>query len=584
MSAKLLLLASLLVSISAFAYPPPEITAAGLTLRIEGLDQGARPKKADWDRRKINVREYDAARPLPLVFTLSNATDRVVRGDFTVWMNDDWEVEGGESEKIEVQAGAVVTRTRTAKALENVLPALYPVHARFVAEDGTELHPIAVIRAKTPNRAFTLTPRFRAQIYEGAWRLDSGFDYTVTMEVGGKRREVADKRKSDPVSNGSFVKSSGAGFDNGVPARRGFCSHPPYMTGAGAVYADFTVELPSAKPIIFRFANALSNAGKDKNPGDGVVTSVFARPEGGEMREVFTQAVPASGVWQEGRVDLSEYAGKKITLRLKGDPGPQGNTAWDSYAWGDPVIEVGEVPAPTDEAGWLVRERAATEKAFKALEEGADSRAGTYLLTADGDAYGAGVEYGPAGLLDAVIAFTDGKSASVAIRGFELEVDGEALTCLKSAPAVRGQVYAEQGALKVAWDTRSARKTSDGSPRFTRLTTGRATHRAKRVYGGTGAVWEDLDRLKLLQSGFALSTRHVGFEFTNGLALVEATDVPCDYLEVDTSNRIARLVTHNDAVFAFVPSSRGAFDAARRFAKVSGYKTSPGFKAMLGKT
>ncbi|MDD4623277.1 MAG: hypothetical protein PHG71_08580, partial [Kiritimatiellae bacterium] len=147
-----------------------------------------------------------------------------------------------------------------------------------------------------------------------------------------------------------------------------------------------------------------------------------------------------------------------------------------------------------------------------------------------------------------------------------------------------GQVYAEQGALKVAWDTRSARKTADGSPRFTRLTTGRATHRAKRVYGGTGAVWEDLDRLKLLQSGFALSTRHVGFEFTNGLALVEATDVPCDYLEVDTSNRIARLVTHNDAVFAFVPSSRGAFDAARRFAKVSGYKTSPGFKAMLGKT
>lgn len=568
----------------AWGYPPPVIEKDGLALAIDGLDQGPKPAVADWDRRKIGVKEFDATADLPLSFTLSNGTAKAVSGTLSVWMNEDWTVSGGD-ESVSVAPGEVKTLKRVAKAKPSVLPALYPVHAKFVAE-GAELHPIAVVRVKTPNRAFRRETRFRERIFEGRWRLDNGFRKTVTMHVGGKSWTVEDGEKSDPVSNGIFHRTSSTGFDSGVPARRGFAVHPPYRTGAGEVTADFPVELPRTKDgIRFKFFTALSNVGKERNPGDGTTMRVLVRIDGEgavatQFEERYSQHVPECGTWHAGEVDLSAYAGRKITLRLAVNPGPKGNTSCDSCAWGDPVIEVGKVPGPPDEKTWHAREVAAAFKAKRALDKGADEAEGVYRLSSSrGRPFGAGIEYGEAGILDAAIAFTDGRKV-LAIRGFEVEVDGEGITDLRSVPDVGVRVFAEKGALKVAWDTAKAVKEADGSPRFTRLAPGQTSHVAKRVYAGTGCVWEGLEKLIFRCSGFSLSTRHVGMDYGNGLSLVEAVDLPADFLEVDSSNRIARLVTHNDAVFSFVPSDKGAFDAAVRFAEVSGYRASPGIPAM----
>lgn len=564
---------------AALAYPPPVIEQGGVALTIDGLDQGPKPAVADWDRRKINVKEFDTANDLPLSFTLSNGTAKAVSGTLSVWMNEDWTVSGGD-ETVTVASGEVRTLRRVAKAKPSVLPALYPVHAKFTAE-GTELHPIAVFRAKTPNRAFKREPRFRERIEEGRWRLDNGFRMSVALHVKGRSWALEGKNGVDTVSHGVFHRTPGDGFAAGVPAKRGFFAHPPYVTGTGEVTADFPIELPPTKDgVRFRFFNALSNAGKARNPGDGVTMRVQVKGDGeSDFREIFSQNVPTSGVWQSGEVDLSSHAGKKLVLRLVTDPGPKGNTSCDSCAWGDPVIEVGHMPPASDEKSWQAREAAAAQKAKQALDAGADPAQGVYRLEDGGRAFGAGVEYGPYGILDAAIAFTDGRKV-LTIRGFEVELDGERLTDLRSAPVVGVRVFAEKGALRVAWDTAKAQKAADGSPRFTRLAPGPASHAAKRVYAGTGCVWEGLEKLIFRGSGFSLSTRHVGMDYGNGLSLVEAVDFPADFLEVDSSNRLARLVTHNDAVFSFVPSDRGAFDAAVRFAHVSGYRASPGIPAM----
>ena len=576
----------LCAALAAFAYSPPVIEQDGVSLAIDGLDQGPKPAVADWDRKKIGVREFDAAVDLPLSFTLSNGTAKAVSGTLSVWMNEDWSVSGGD-EAVTVAPGEVKTLKRVAKAKPSVLPALYPVHAKFVAE-GVELHPIAVFRAKTSNRAFRRETRFRERIFEGQWRLDVGFRKTVTMHVGGKSWTVEDGEKSDPVSNGVFHRAPSTGFAGGVSARRGFVVHPPYKTGGGEVTADFPVELPATKDgIRFRFFTALSNVGKERNPGDGTTMRVLVGDGGADtvatqFEERYSHHVPACGTWHAGEVGLSAYAGRKITLRLAVNPGPKGNTTFDSCAWGDPVIEVGKVPEPPDERTWRAREGAAAKKAKRALDKGTDEAAGVYRLEDGGRSFGAGIECGEAGILDAAIAFTDGRKV-LSIRGFEVELDGERLMDLRSAPSVGTRVFVEKGALKVEWKmgTSTAGAPSPRNPpRFTRLAPGQTSHMAKRIYAGTGCVWEGLEKLVFRSSGFALSTRHVGMDYDNGLSLVEAVDLPADLLEVDSSNRIARLVTHNDAVFSFVPSDRGAFDAAVRFANVSGYRASPGLPAM----
>lgn len=580
MKTSLVFVATAVLAAAALAFPPPTEMKDGVSLTLVGLDQGPKPARPDWDRRKIGCKVLPADAMPPIVLALSNGTNKAVSGRLDVWMNEDWTLEPA-TEQIEVAPGAVREVTRTAKAKPSVMPGLYPIHAKFTTASGLDLHPIAVFQAQTTNRAFRTEPKYREKIFEGCWRLDNGFRMDVKMSVAGETWTIENPKRSDPISNGHFRRTDYP-FNNGVSPRLGFSAHPPYKTGVGEVVAEFPIELPRVKPIVFRFFNALSNAGKDRNPGDGVTVAVRVREnrDGAAFREVFRQDVPESGVWLPGEVDLSAYAGKRIVLQLWGNPGAKNNTSCDSHAWGDPIIEVGEVPAKSSAADWKAREIAAAKKAKAALDYGADSAKGCYLLEDERGKYGAGVAYGPEGILDAAIAFTDGRKV-VAIRGFEVDLDGERLTWLKSAPAVRYRVWSEKGALKVGWDTSLAQKAKDGSPRFTRLTTGPCSHRVKRVYGGTGCVWENFTTpFKFNASGFSLSTRHAGLDFKNGLSLVLATDFTPDYLEVDGSNKVSRLVAHNDVVFSFVPSNRGAFDAAIRFAAVSGYRPSAGIPAM----
>ena len=245
------------------------------------------------------------------------------------------------------------------------------------------------------------------------------------------------------------------------------------------------------------------------------------------------------------------------------------------------ALDVDTAWHPPTEAEWNMRAAAAQTKAKAALADGENAAEGRYRLELEGDVYGVGVVCGDIGLVDGVIAFTDGVK-TIDLKGFTCEVDGRPLYCY-APPAishVKTRVWAEKGTLKVAWYMPDIRRDGKGTPRFTKLSVGPCDTALERVYAGMGNVIERPDGFTMRPHGQYCSTRHVGADYATGFSLVQASDVFPDELACHTTNGTFTLVVHNDATFSFTPSRRGAFDAAIRFAAVSGYRKSPGFDAL----
>ena len=95
--------------------------------------------------------------------------------------------------------------------------------------------------------------------------------------------------------------------------------------------------------------------------------------------------------------------------------------------------------------------------------------------------------------------------------------------------------------MRIAFAMPGAQRDLRGEPRFTALSIGPASELAHRVYAGFGNVLQDPARFELQAEGFSLSTRHVGMDFTNGLSLVQASDIFPDRFHVDPEQRILLL-------------------------------------------
>ena len=238
--------------------------------------------------------------------------------------------------------------------------------------------------------------------------------------------------------------------------------------------------------------------------------------------------------------------------------------------------KLGPQPKVPDEADWKARCAAALAAAKTARASGTDATAGRWRLDAGDGVYGAGVAYGERGLIDGALAFTDGER-SVVFRGFTARVetgDGSA------PPEAKAFLREEKGTLRISWSIPGAKRDAAGFPRIADLAVGPVSETPHRVYMGFGNVVEGPKRFSLHANGFGLSTRHVGADYANGLSVVQAVDVVQDSVSCDGERNLFSLHAHHDATFTFVPSSKGAFEAGRRFRAVAGYKASPGLAAL----
>lgn len=222
-------------------------------------------------------------------------------------------------------------------------------------------------------------------------------------------------------------------------------------------------------------------------------------------------------------------------------------------------------------------ESTAAARARQAIRLGTDVSLGRFRLAHRGETYGAAWEPGADGSpTNGVLAFSDG-SRTLTLRGFDCALAGAG-----AKPHVAFSVTG--GTLSMKWSMPGVARSMRGEPRYARLRPGTWSERPVRVYAGMGNVIDRPTKFTLRAGGFTLSTRHVGADFAGGLSVVVATDVFPRELVCDAASGVFGPAACEDATFRFTPSAKGAFDAARRFADVSGYRKSAGFDRLCGRT
>ncbi|MDD4102403.1 MAG: hypothetical protein PHU80_07195 [Kiritimatiellae bacterium] len=592
-----------LLSLSSLAFNPPRETVGGITLSIDGFDGEHKPDHV-WIARKVPCAE-------PLVFnvTLTNNSARTVSGTVRLWLNDDWRMSSAERVAVSAAPGQSVTVECSALANDSVLKALYPVHAFMELElDGEtfELHPVAIFEAIPAESTRQVTPKVAKVLDGGLLRLDTSADRRVFASQKNVSAELGvNFSGSDPHSGTHFSRGSAT---RGGALRQGFSVHPPYRGSPGVTWSDFRLELPDGTPVFLKFHTAIRDNTPAEPPSDGTEHRVFVVGDDGREQQLFSRFSDSKS-WLPGSVDLSAYAGQTITLRLWTGPGPKNNSACDQCYWGDPLIVAGSHPAPANAEEWAARERAAVDKARQALARRPGRGTGAFRLDVNGQRFGAAVELGKDGLIDAVTVFTDG-TRDIIMRGFECEIDrmpvgvfdnGQPVLAVEAETGwnkwqithkiaatggllqARASIWADKGALRIKWDMPGAVRDSRGTPRYTRLGIGSANQTVWRVYAGLGNVIENPGAFNLSGGGFNLSTRHVGADYTNGLSLLQACDVFPDRLTYAPETRRFALEAHHDTCFMFIPSAKGAFDAARAYRGVHGFKPGKGVKNLLGR-
>ena len=106
-------------------------------------------------------------------------------------------------------------------------------------------------------------------------------------------------------------------------------AHPPYQGISGDAFGEWMITLPDNSNIRLEFDIGLWD---DSENSDGVTFMVSIQ---GDVifREHYSQQK-----WRHISLDLTNYQGQQIALRFTTNPGPNGDTGWDSANWGEPKI------------------------------------------------------------------------------------------------------------------------------------------------------------------------------------------------------------------------------------------------------
>ncbi len=538
-----------------------------------------------------DVTEFDAPRRVDVV--LDNKGNQALAVALRMGgLVDEWRAVGA------TEANLVVGPASQAKAAFEIAcgrgapSALWPVHVWADFEDAGQrrsLHCIQVFKSEFVQAEAEASSELTTVVVpaRGALSLAGVKDHRVVW------RFFDEEEVAMPVGWQGSEDRSRTSFGKGDVFRgarkRALQIHPPWYGKAGTVFVEYKVALPLTRQIIFEFANAIRDHGPGEPASDGVTFRVWV--DGETLFDRHTD----SKTWLDASVDLSQFAGKTVLLRLESHPGPKKNTTCDSCFWGDPVIVAGEPPKRmTAEQRDQLR-----QKARGLVKAGHTEEEGGFAFRLSEGCVGA-VAPGPNGIFDAAIAFGKGDkcvvfdgvdaailgnrigaASDVLFEGAAVVRDGlSAITwthCLRlggEAFELKAALRAEGAGLRIAFDS---------AQRITDLAIGRADQKAPRVYYGHGYCIEEPQAFRAGFGGHNLSTSHVGFDFDGGISLLMATDNPPDALEVSPDDRVYTLRTHMNATLTFVPGVAGAFDCALKYRDLYDRKPSPGFENKAGR-
>jgi hypothetical protein len=563
------------------AFNPPADTAGPLRVRIEG------PETID---------QTEASFPVRVV--LENRGSERVRGDVRLGLIDRWRSEPSGVVEFTVAGGDSKIVDFQVTAGPGTYAAHYPIHAfaRSPRSEGFHVaHPILILEAKVPHPAVRRDPPPWQAV---AWQPDRQLTlwqlpvYRAGIQVFGQasRMMPVGWTGSDNDTRTSITVGGQQTLNDQTRTIIGI--HPPWAGGrVGTAWIEYPLKMPPSSPINVQFAHAVTDSGD----GDGVTFRVRVAPEAapsGQLGEVVFERHSNAKVWTAGEADLSRFAGQRVRLQLESHPGPKNDTTFDQSYWAEPVLTAG---TPPEAAPFPPQDPAA------AVELG--------RLRIEDREYMVRVWPGNRGLLDADVELADGPRRLL-FRGFQVQVLGQRLDDPKT-PVTLDRVVREDA--PGGWQMRHGFSGQHGSfdlvvhlmcqddclkaafrlenappdrawfaPRIESLALGPFRHSVRRVYAGHGNVIQRPAAFRLNFDGHRLASSHVGFDFENGLSLVQAVDLPPESLVVEPDQQRYSLTTTGEATWTLIPAT-DIWDAARHYRETCGWQASAGVPQLAGR-
>lgn len=557
-----------LILMSFYGFSPARTTIGDVTLSIADIDPIA-----------------ELEQEIPVLVTVTNSGTEALKGEVELGVIDRWRIIGEGSQTFQVPPGQAQELRFISVAGTGTYAAHYPIHATVTLSDGRKLHTVLVVEviqeAVRKSISEDESPRTLKLNAPGLLDLTSLKDARVSFRLGEEGDVTTQPFGWSGTDQTTGTTVNRASIDRGG-RRTSIGIHPPWRTGWGVVWLDYSIQLPDAKPILLDFATAIRDHAPDREPpSDGVQFQIWAAADKDEFEMLFDR-FSDSKRWEEAQVDLTNYSGKAIRLRLLTHPGPEHNTTCDQAYWAAPIILAGIEPRAPELRG------EAQEVSWKFADNISMS-----------------VAPGRMGIVDSVIsiATSDGK---LTYHGFNVHIDGRKLGNWRSGfdygecemsddtwvlPVkdedgefdVAIKVWKEGEGLRFRFSLERVKRDLQGHPRFTHISLGQVDQELHRLYAGHGNVLQKPGKLRLGYGGFTLSTSFAGFDFANGISLVQATDIPPDAVSVDPENGIATLEAHHDLTFTLAPSIEGAFHAARRYREILDPPEGKGVAKLLGK-
>ena len=576
-----------LLPMPAPAFNDPVDIVGSLTVRLEG---------------PALVTQVD--KPYAVTVVLENGADAAVEGAVRLAVIDGWTTEPAKPVPFAVkgkQSARVPFQVRVAKGAFN---ALYPIHAfaEIKVQDRSQTaHPVLIVETKLaqpPQPAVAIDWQPVPVPKTGGLAIGRLTQKRVVVQPfdGQPQTMPVGWTGSEPQTRASVV--TGQRIERGE-SREAIGIHPPWASGkTGTAWIEFPLQLPQASPIRLAFATAIRTHAADRGEpaSDGVTFRVRVAPfdaPAGQAGEVLFERHSDAKVWQPAEVDLAKFAGQKIRLQLESDPGPKRNTTCDQSYWAEPIVLVG---TPAQEPAFPPAAQAPSQLLGVVKHEGGTQEVRLWP--------------GQRGLLDATVGFVSGQRRLL-FHGLHVRAGDDDLRDRYSVSSLQGTVdEASEGGrrvrhqfsgpagafdllieLKVEHDTglqcrvwlERAPKPKPWSVVYLQdVSLGSWSAKARKIYAGPGNVLQDPEAFRLSFDGHRCSTSFVGFEFTDGPALLQAVNVPPDQLVVDPKAGLYTLHTPHQQTITLIPASN-VWQAVKRYRQVNGLKPAAGVQKLAGR-
>ncbi len=547
------LLCALFVAMSAAAYEPPIDRVGPLTVEIQRPSLGAYGAGGFVDFSQPD-------KPFTVNVRFRNAGSTPLAGSLRLAVIDRWRVESQNPVEFSVGPHGRATRSFTVAFGRPTYNAYYPLHAyaEFTLEGRKVVaHPILIVMTHIPDAPWATLPVEWTPVPVPA-------NGTLGLARLPVRREHASISSERPQAGATGHETAEleplVRYGDAISMTLG--ERPPSRREVvDAVRVEYPIALPATKPLKLEFTTEGSAAFRVRVDG----REVFARQSAG----------PAM-------VDLEGYAGKSIRLEFEASGGP------GEARWVKPTIVAGQMrgPAPFPPAG----------------------DAGSRVLGTAGG-YEVRIWPGSRGVLDAAIGLIS-PQRKLFFRGFRVRAAGDQLETWHSSTELLGtadessggryrvrhrfrgwagafdlvsELWVENGGLAVRWQLENAPAPKPWMRVYLEeVSAGEWSDPVLRVYAGPGNVIEKPRAFRLGFDGHNLATSFVGFDFANGAALLQGSDVTPDRLDVNPEEHIYSLATPHTQTMTLLPAAN-VWEAVKLWRDRNGLKASAGVPKLAGR-